>query len=568
MLKPALYVTGCATRLIRHLQRACLGLLIGATSAHAATLSCTDQIDTLSPVLANGFAFNASNTRNQASAIRADNVANLALAYTHVAEGSKEKKGAPAVTQQTVYFSEGRDIVATNRVTGCEYWRYSGIKRTTAFIGDNTIRSSAIYYLPPVPTRPALVLAGDFYGNFYGVNAQTGKEVWKGFIGTDSAKHFITGAPQFYKGTLFVPVATKEVITTLMDVFGKCCTSHGLLQALDPYSGKIKWTYHTSTEAVLNIATGTRAPNGMSLWGTPLIDVANNAIVIGTGQNLSAPTTANSDSIISLNLDNGQVNWVFQSTQNDSWNFACVAPNGFQGHCSRPEGGDYDFGAPPILATLPFGGKAIIAGGKNGTVYSLNPRDGSVNWSRKLGVGGALGGIHWGMAIDNKRVYAAVTDIRIKQFANITLGDLFALTTIFGKAMYAAPGATPGIYALDLLTGNLVWERHDKHDFQGTAYDNIYSAALSVTNDVLFAGSLNGELKALRTSNGDQLWSFNTAVPVVDVNGVSGNGGTIDSVGAVPAGSDLLVNSGYSTFGVANAWQAGAGNALFVFRLP
>jgi polyvinyl alcohol dehydrogenase (cytochrome) len=54
----------------------------------------------------------------------------------------------------------------------------------------------------------------------------------------------------------------------------------------------------------------------------------------------------------------------------------------------------------------------------------------------------------------------------------------------------------------------------------------------------------------------------------VDVNGVSGNGGTIDSVGAVPAGSDLLVNSGYSTFGVANAWQAGAGNALFVFRLP
>ena len=143
------------------------------------------------------------------------------------------------------------------------------------------------------------------------------------------------------------------------------------------------------------------------------------------------------------------------------------------------------------------------------------------------GLGSALGGIHWGMAIDNKRVYAAVTDIRIKQFANITLGDLFALTTIFGKAMYAAPGATPGIYALDLLTGNLVWERHDKHDFQGTAYDNIYSAALSVTNDVLFAGSLNGELKALRTSNGDQLWSFNTATPVVDVNGVSGNGGTM-----------------------------------------
>ena len=92
MPKPVL----TAASLLRHLTHASLSLFIGATTAHAATQTCTDQIDTLSPVLSNGFAFNASNTRNQASAIRADNVANLALAYTHVAEGSKEKKGAPA----------------------------------------------------------------------------------------------------------------------------------------------------------------------------------------------------------------------------------------------------------------------------------------------------------------------------------------------------------------------------------------------------------------------------------------------------------------------------------------
>jgi polyvinyl alcohol dehydrogenase (cytochrome) len=52
------------------------------------------------------------------------------------------------------------------------------------------------------------------------------------------------------------------------------------------------------------------------------------------------------------------------------------------------------------------------------------------------------------------------------------------------------------------------------------------------------------------------------------VNGTPGNGGTIDSVGAVPAGDDLFVNSGYNTFGGVNKWQFGPGNALFVLRLP
>lgn len=87
-------------------------------------------------------------------------------------------------------------------------------------------------------------------------------------------------------------------------------------------------------------------------------------------------------------------------------------------------------------------------------------------------------------------------------------------------------------------------------------------------NDVLLAGSLNGEVKAFRTSNGEELWSYNTAVGVIDVNGVAGKGGTIDSVGAVPAGTDVFVNSGYGSFGGLNPWQAGEGNALFVFRLP
>jgi polyvinyl alcohol dehydrogenase (cytochrome) len=541
-------------------------LTVLAGGAQAAHTICKDSIDTGAPVLSNGFGFNPSNTRNQASAIRADNVAQLRLDHTHVAEGSKEKRSAPAVTEQTIYFAEAGDIVAANRTSGCEYWRYKGAARNKPMLGGNPIRSSSILYVPPSAPHVAMVFAGDFKGHFYGVDARTGQEVWQGFMGTDPARHMITGSAQAHQGTLFVPVASNEVVSTVVALFSPCCESHGLLRALDMYTGRIKWTYHTTQDAKDNVEAGTRGPSGMSLWSTPLIDEANHAVLVGTGQNLSLPTTNNSDAIISLDMDSGKVKWVFQSTKGDAWNAACQAPPWLSGHCPQADGKDFDFGAPPVLATLPNGGKAILAGGKNGVVYSLDPKTGALNWSTRLGVGGSLGGIHWGLAVDATKVYAGVTDIWVNKMSRLAIGDL--LTGGLLANMQPVPGARPGLYALDLVNGKVVWEKHIQHTFEGRQYNSLYSAALTVTNDVLLAGSLGGVVKALRTSDGQELWSYDTAVKVVDVHGVEGHGGTIDSVGPVPAGKDLLVNSGYSTFGGANAWQGGKGNALFVFRLP
>ena len=87
-------------------------------------------------------------------------------------------------------------------------------------------------------------------------------------------------------------------------------------------------------------------------------------------------------------------------------------------------------------------------------------------------------------------------------------------------------------------------------------------AYLSSHKDVL-----DGKVRALHTLTGLELWSFNTAIPVTDVDGEAGNGGTIDSVGPIPAGNELYLNSGYGTFGNKNEWQAGYGNTLFVYRL-
>src|SRR3546814_7687675 len=82
------------------------------------------------------------------------------------------------------------------------YWHYSVPAKTTPLVGSNAVRSSAIYFLPPHGEQPALVYAGDFYGNFYAIDAASGTLRWSRFIGTEKDHHTITGAPQVYDGKL------------------------------------------------------------------------------------------------------------------------------------------------------------------------------------------------------------------------------------------------------------------------------------------------------------------------------------------------------------------------------
>jgi polyvinyl alcohol dehydrogenase (cytochrome) len=178
---------------------AALAVLAMVGCAPTRVTRCSDAIDTSSPVLSNGFAFNLSNTGYNASQINSTNVAKLKLALSDAAGGVSERRGVPAMSQQAVFFSAGLNVVAMNRVSGCQYWSYTIPDRRT-LAGSNAVRSSSIYYLNEGGSKPPLILVGDFYANFYAIAAKTGKLLWSKFIGTDKEHHMVTGGAQFYGG--------------------------------------------------------------------------------------------------------------------------------------------------------------------------------------------------------------------------------------------------------------------------------------------------------------------------------------------------------------------------------
>jgi polyvinyl alcohol dehydrogenase (cytochrome) len=66
---------------------------------------------------------------------------------------------------------------------------------------------------------------------------------------------------------------------------------------------------------------------------------------------------------------------------------------------------------------------------------------------------------------------------------------------------------------------------------------------------VVFSGSVDGHLRAFAAEDGHVLWDYDTVREYAAVNGVKGQGGSLDGPGPVVVGGMVFVNSGYSRFG-------------------
>ena len=72
---------------------------------------------------------------------------------------------------------------------------------------------------------------------------------------------------------------------------------------------------------------------------------------------------------------------------------------------------------------------------------------------------------------------------------------------------------------------------------------------MTVIPGAVFAGSLDGHLRAFSSTTGEILWDVDTAREYQTVNGAAAKGGSVDGPGPVVAGGTLYVNSGYGLYG-------------------
>jgi polyvinyl alcohol dehydrogenase (cytochrome) len=460
------------------------------------------------------------------------NVNSLQLKWAFAFPDESDVRSKPAVIGNWVIVgSQSGDVYALNKQTGKIGWHVTATAAIRSGIIVVKNNNSVTAYFTDMATYT------------YAVNVKSGKVLWSMKAGQD-ALSMNTGTPAVYGGKVFVPISSIEVAMAA-DSGYNCCTTSGGLAALDTKTGAMLWYHRVVAKATaLDKKKNGKpfyGPSGAPVWCSPTVDVKRGLVYIGTGENYSQPATNTSDALQAISIKTGKLVWNFQATSNDAWNLACPTII----NCPEHAGRDLDFGMAPILVKGGDGKERLVAGQKSGVVYALEPQSGKLLWKTRVGKGGALGGVHWGMAADGQNVYAANADNKLA----LNPDD-------------STRKPTPGIYALDLIKGNVVWTAPSP-EVKGLKYFFLgaNSAAPTVVPGIVFAGSLDGHIRGYDTKDGHVIWDYDTIQKYQTTNGVDGKGGSIDGPAPVIIDGMLFVNSGYSQFGER------AGNVLLAFEL-
>jgi polyvinyl alcohol dehydrogenase (cytochrome) len=478
--------------------------------------------------------------------LKAGDVGKLKLKWAFAMPGG----GMPTVIGDWLFTTNrnGR-FYALDAKSGCVRYVVEGVaSRTTPMIVKSQISPSG--WATFIGLRNRTVRAFD---------AQSGKALWTSPTLDANPVAGITGAPVVAGDQIFVPLTSGEEGAARQPGY-PCCSFRGSLAALETATGKLQWQTTVIPEPLRPLrkneaGTQMQGPAGGAIWSAPTVDAKRGLVFVATGDSYTDAPTKGADAIVAIEIKTGKIRWSNQVTEADNFIIGCDGAEKAK-NCPTPVGPDYDFGASPILFHLAGGKDVLLSGQKSGMVYGMDPDTGRSLWSRKLGSGSALGGVEWGMAADDKRLYVAIAD---------TINVLDEIMRPKGVKVLDTPmgPAKPGLSALDPATGKVLWTTpapkaachyagDRSRDYTKGECVRAQSAAPSVMPGVVFSGTMDGWLRAYDATSGKVLWAYSTTAQTYDTtNGIKGQpGGNIDGLGPAVAGGMVYVQSGWN--GAAN----------------
>jgi polyvinyl alcohol dehydrogenase (cytochrome) len=484
----------------------------------------------------NGWGNDLTQRRFQSAAgLTAKTVSDLKLKWAFGFPGAVAAHGQPTIAGKALFVgSTDGTVYGLGADDGCESWKFKADAPVRTAISVGKLRDRwALYF-------------GDQRGNAYAIDAAAGNLLWKTQVDSHAGAR-ITGAPTLADGRLYVAASSTEEGLAANPQY-PCCSFRGSLSALDAATGAVIWKSYTIPEEpkpVRQNKAGVQlsGPSGAAVWSAPTVDVQGGKVFVTTGDSYSDPVAATSDAFVAFDLKSGKLLWSRQTTAGDAFTVDCDFPEPMRGNCPLANGPDHDFGASAVLVKLGNGRRALIGGQKSGVVHAIDPdREGEMLWQRKIGEGGRLGGIQWGIAADGDKVYVALSDVKI---GPVPAGSDGGRPSMFGIPLMLDGKAGGGLYALDIDTGKIAWHTPHPGCRDAPGCSPAQSAATTVIPGVVFSGGLDGHLRAYDTRDGRILWEVSTLGTFQTVNGVEAKGGSLDGSGAVVVDGTVYVNSGY-----------------------
>jgi outer membrane protein assembly factor BamB len=449
-----------------------------------------------------------SNTRHVGGPIDSATVSKLGVAWSTTLKAKSQygSYSSSPIISNGVIFSQDLEsnVQAVSLKTGRVLWSKS-------------------YEQPDQGPNGLVVAGGRVYGATpsaaFALDEKTGAELWSVTL-VRNEHEGIDMAPGFHDGIVYVATVPGNVAK----YYGG--EGQGIMWALDASTGKKLWHFDTAPEDLWS--AGNKSINsGGGLWYTPSFD-SHGSMYIGTANPAPFPGTNEfpwgssrpgpdlyTDSIVKLDAKTGKLEWYYQLTPHDIY--------------------DWDLQDPPILMDA-GGHHEVIAAGKGGIVIALDSSTGKLLWKRPVG-------IHNGH--DNDNLYALHGEYAKLSLPETVypgqLGGVIAPMSSNGSMVFVPVvnhsatmesqgeiqenGPTTGeLVALDAATGAVRWE----HKFPGPAF-----GATTSVNDLVFATTFEGAVYAYEASTGTLVWQ--KQLPAGTNTGVAVSGNTL----IAPAGVGL-----------------------------
>ena len=466
--------------------------------------------------------------------IDAGNVDELAMQWVFQAQSLQTFETTPLVVDGIMYLTEAPNtVVALDAKFGRVFWKYE--------------------YTPSVESRPCcgrvnrgLAILGNTLfmatidAQLIAIDAITGQAIWQTAVSDPAAGYAMTLAPLVVEDKVVIGVAGGE--------YG----IRGFIAAYEADTGEEAWRFYTIPapgepgHETWEDGGDAWQHGGASVWLTGSYDPDLNLMYWGIGNpgpdwnpELRPGDNLYSDSVVALDPETGELEWYFQFTPNDDY--------------------DYDSVQIPVLADIDVGdissGKQMLWGNRNGFFYVLDRSNGEfirgnpfveVNWASGLDESGrpietpqptgattypgVQGGTNWyspSYSPNTELFYVTAWEAYGSVFQPRDVEYQPGRVFLGGRPTPPNPGAPnlPGlsrgpinnwteeagsgaVIAIDPRSGQQRW-RFPSNDVSS-------SGILTTAADLVFTGSRSGYFHALDAVSGEPLWRSTLGGPVAN----------------------------------------------------
>jgi alcohol dehydrogenase (cytochrome c) len=451
------------------------------------------------------------------STINTSNVAALKLIYKFAIPSPSTLEVTPVVSGNLMYITGVNSVYTFNLSTGQPGWSF--VRPQT----PGVVQDAGSGYNRGAALGPNGVYLTTDNAHLLSLNPTTGGLQWETVMADYTQNYGDTAAPLYLPGPNLV----------IAGVSGGDSGIRGFVAAYDADTGNQVWQFYTtpsgpSDPLAATWGSGAVLPHGCgATWMTGTYDSSNNAVYWGVGNpcpNFDGDNRQGDDlytgSVVSLNASTGALNWYFQYTPHDLW--------------------DFDGATTPMLVDTTWQGTPrhlLMTASRNGYLYVLDRNTGqflsgfpfvkNLTWATGLDASGR--------PIQNPSAVPTTTGATVcpsnmggNNYQSIAYGlqsGLFYVQALescavflkesepanwlagqeYGGGIVSSAVATlpqKHLRAIDPASGTIVW------DVPQPGYAASYGGVLATAGGLVFYGDDNGAFSAVDASSGAPLWTF------------------------------------------------------------